>query len=130
MKRLLKLPSLLKLILVFLTALVFQNCTQENIKQNTDETLNITDYLRANPDYSMFLEILNITNYASFMNTYGTYTLFLPTNEAVKQYLKDLGVSSLKEVPLVDLQNLAKLHILEKKISHTTSYTTECTKQE
>lgn len=122
MKRLLKLPSLLKLILVFLTALVFQNCTQENIKQNTDGTLNITDYLRANPDYSMFLEILNITNYASFMNTYGTYTLFLPTNEAVKQYLKDLGVSSLKEVPLVDLQNLAKLHILDKKIN-TTSFT-------
>jgi uncharacterized surface protein with fasciclin (FAS1) repeats len=43
--------------------------------------------------------------------------LFLPTNNAIKQYLKDVGANSLKEVPLVDLQNLAKLHILEKKIN-------------
>lgn len=122
MKRLLRLPNLLKITLVFLTALVFQNCTPEKIKERTDETLNITDYLRANPEYSLFLEILEITNYASFMNTYGTYTLFLPTNDAIKQYLTDVGATSLKEVPLVDLQNLAKLHILDKKIN-TNSFT-------
>ncbi|MGQ7947303.1 fasciclin domain-containing protein [Flavobacterium sp. WC2509] len=122
MKTLLRLPNLLKLTLVFLIALVFQNCTQENIKERTDQTLNITDYLRANPDYSMFLEILDITNYSSFMNTYGTYTLFLPTNDAIKQYLTDVGASSLSQVPLKDLQNLVKLHILEKKIG-TTSFT-------
>ncbi|MBC7845777.1 MAG: fasciclin domain-containing protein [Flavobacterium sp.] len=119
MKKLLRLPSLLKLALVFLTALVFQNCTQVEIKQTTDETLNITEYLRENPDYSMFLEILDITNYASFMNTYGTYTMFLPTNEAVKQYLKDVGANSLKDVPLADLQNIAKLHILDARINTT-----------
>lgn len=117
MKRLLKLPRLVRLTLVFFVALVFQNCSQLEIKQSTDETLNITEYLRDNPDYSMFLEILDLTNYASYMNTYGTYTMFLPTNEAVKQYLKDVGANSLKEVPLVDLQNIAKLHILEARIN-------------
>ncbi|MFV8376255.1 fasciclin domain-containing protein [Flavobacterium sp. GSP11] len=122
MKRFLRLPSLLRLTLVFFIAIVFQYCTPEKIKQSTDDTLNITEYLRANPDYSMFLEILDITNYASFMNTYGTYTLFLPTNDAVKQYLKDVGATSLKDVPLVDLQNIAKLHILDKKIG-TTDFT-------
>ncbi|MFV5690451.1 fasciclin domain-containing protein [Flavobacterium sp. LT1R49] len=122
MKRFLRLPSLLRLTLVFFITIVFLNCTPEKIKQSTDETLNITEYLRANPDYSMFLEILEITNYASFMNTYGTYTLFLPTNDAVKQYLTAVGAASLKDVPLVDLQNIAKLHILDKKIS-TTDFT-------
>ncbi|MFV5694471.1 fasciclin domain-containing protein [Flavobacterium sp. LB3P122] len=115
-------PSLLRLTLVFFITIVFLNCTPEKIKQSTDDTLNITEYLRANPDYSMFLEILDITNYASFMNTYGTYTLFLPTNDAVKQYLTAIGATSLKDVPLVDLQNIAKLHILDKKIS-TTDFT-------
>ncbi len=122
MKRLLRLPSLLRLTLVFLIAIVFQNCSEPKIKESTDETLNITEYLRANPDYSMFLEILDVTNYASFMNTYGTYTLFLPTNEAVKQYLNDVGVASLSQVPLEDLQKIAKLHIIDKKIN-TTSFT-------
>jgi uncharacterized surface protein with fasciclin (FAS1) repeats len=119
MKRLLRLPSLVRLTLVFFVTLVFQNCSQVEIKQTTDETLNITEYLRENPDYSMFLEILDLTNYASFMNTYGTYTMFLPTNEAVKQYLKDVGANSLKDVPLADLQNIAKLHILDARINTT-----------
>jgi len=119
MKRLLRLPSLLRLTLLFLIALVFQNCSDPKIKESTDETLNITQYLRENPDYSMFLEILDLTNYASFMNTYGTYTLFLPTNEAVQQYLKDVGATSLSQIPLVDLQNIVKLHILDKKVSTT-----------
>lgn len=122
MKRFLRMPSLLRLTLVFFIAIVFQNCSEPKIKESTDETQNITEYLRANPDYSMFLEILDITNYASFMNTYGTYTLFLPTNTAVESYLSDLGVSSLSEVPLEDLQNLAKLHILDQKIN-TNSFT-------
>ena len=122
MKRLLRLPSLLRFTLVFLIALVFQNCTEQKIKESTDETLNITDYLRDTPEYSMFLELLEITNYAPFMNTYGTYTLFLPTNEAVKEYLQDVGANSLKDVPLADLQNIVKLHILNQKIN-TTSFT-------
>lgn len=122
MKRFLRLPSLLRLTLVFLIALVFQNCSEQKIKESTDETLNITEYLRENPNYSMFLEILDITNYASFMNTYGTYTLFLPTNEAVQQYLTDVGATSLSQVPLLDLQNIVMLHILDAKVN-TTSFT-------
>ncbi|MGQ7946555.1 fasciclin domain-containing protein [Flavobacterium sp. WC2509] len=122
MKSLLQFPSLSKLIFAILIALIFQSCAEEQIKENTDNTPNITQYLRENPEYSMFLEILEITNYASFMNTYGTYTLFLPTNDALKQYLKDVGATSLKDVPLVDLQNIAKLHILDKKVN-TSSFT-------
>ncbi|MDQ5951232.1 MAG: hypothetical protein QG639_509, partial [Patescibacteria group bacterium] len=117
MKRLLKFPVLLRLTLVFLIALVFHNCSDEKLKETTDETLNITEYLKQNPDYSLFLELLDITNYSSYMNTYGTFTMFLPTNRAMNQYLKDVGVSSLKDIPLVDLQNIAKVHILEKVIA-------------
>lgn len=122
MKRLLRLPSLLRFTSVFIILLVFHSCTEQKIKEGTDKTPNITEYLRENPDYSMFLEILDLTNYASFMNTYGTYTLFLPTNDAVKQYLVDLGVSSLKEVPIEDLQDIVKIHIIDKTIP-TTAFT-------
>lgn len=117
MKRIIKLPSLLRLILLTLfTVTVLVNCTSEKYRESTDETLNITEYLRANEEYSLFLEILDITDYASFMNTYGTYTLFLPTNKAVEGLMTDLGVNSLYDIPVEDLQELAKLHILEEKI--------------
>ncbi|KQB38128.1 hypothetical protein B6A10_03480 [Flavobacterium sp. L1I52] len=122
MKRLLRLPSVWRLTLLFLITLVIQSCSEQKIKESTDETPNITEFIRANPDYSLFLEILDITNYASFMNTYGTYTMFLPTNEAVEEYMSDLGVNSLSQIPLDDLQALVKLHILEQKIN-TTEFT-------
>ncbi|MBD0824473.1 fasciclin domain-containing protein [Aestuariibaculum marinum] len=124
MKNIFKLPSVLRFVcLTLIATVVLFNCSEEKFKESTDETLNITEFLRANTEqYSLFLEILDITDYASFMNTYGTYTLFLPTNEAVEAYMADLGVSTLASVPLEDLQELAKLHILEQKIV-TTSFT-------
>jgi len=122
MKRFLVLPRLMRLTLVFFLTLAFLNCTTEKFKELTDESVNITDYLKQNDDYSMFLEMLEITNYASFMNTYGTYTLFLPTNDAVKKYLSDVGAASLKDVPLKDLKEIVKLHILDQEVA-TTSFT-------
>ena len=122
MKRYSTLPKLMRLTLVVFLTLAFLNCTSEKINERTDETVNITDFLRQNDEYSMFLEMLEITNFSSFMNTYGTYTLFLPTNTAVKQYLTDIGVASVKEVPLADLQDLVKLHILDQEVA-TTSFT-------
>lgn len=112
--------SYLKLILVIAIAGLVYNCTEEKYKESTDETLNITEYLVANEEYSKFLEILRITGYDSFMNTYGTYTLFLPTNDAVDAYMAELGVSNLTDIPIEDLQELAKLHILEQVVNTTT----------
>lgn len=123
MKELLKIQNLLRLMLLTLFVVaIFTNCSSEKIKQSTDETLNITEYLRANDQFSLFLEILDITGYDAFMNTYGTYTLFLPNNEAVNNYLTDIGASSLSEIGLTNLQELAKLHILDQTIL-TTSFT-------
>lgn len=122
MKRFLTHNRLIRIALVVFLTIGFLNCTSEKFKESTDETVNITDYLKQNKDYSSFLEMLEITNYASFMNTYGTYTLFLPNNEAVKKYLSDVGAASLKDVPLNDLQDIVKLHILDDKVN-TTSFT-------
>ena len=122
MKRFLELPRLMRLTLAVFLTLLFVNCTSEKIKEFTDQTLNVTDYLKDNEDYSMFLEMLEITNYASFMNTYGTYTVFVPNNDAVKKYLSDVGATSLKDVPLEDLKEIVKLHILDQRVA-TPSFT-------
>lgn len=119
MKRSFALPRLMRLTLVVFLTLAFLNCTSEKIKEFTDQTLNITDYLRNNEDYSMFEEMLEITNYSSFMNTYGTYTVFLPNNDAVKKYLNDVGATSLKDVPVEDLKEIVKLHILDQEVAST-----------
>ena len=117
MNRLLNIAVFWRLSLLAVLAILIINCTSEKYKESTDETVNITGYLESNQEqYSMFLEILETTNYSTFMNTYGTYTLFLPTNEAVQNYLDEEGFSSISDIPLEDLEDLAKLHILEERI--------------
>jgi uncharacterized surface protein with fasciclin (FAS1) repeats len=122
MKRYLTNNRLIRITFVVFLTIAFLNCTSEKFKESTDETVNITDYIKQNDDYSLFLEMLELTNYASFMNTYGTYTLFLPNNDAINKYLSDVGVTSLKDVPIKDLQDIVKLHILDSKVN-TTSFT-------
>ncbi|MEL0456498.1 fasciclin domain-containing protein [Flavobacteriaceae bacterium SZ-1-7] len=122
MKKVFNLTNLLRLVLTVSVTIFVLNCTSQKYKESTDETLNITEFLKANDEYSLFLEILEVTDYAAFMNTYGTYTLFLPTNEAVMQLLNELGANSVSDVPLEDLKELAKLHILPETVN-TTSFT-------
>ncbi|MGY5354486.1 fasciclin domain-containing protein [Wenyingzhuangia sp. IMCC45467] len=117
MKNIIKLPILRLMFLTICSVTILIGCEPEQYKETTDETPNITEYLRNTPEYSSFLEILDKTGYSTFMNTYGTYTLFLPTNTAIDNYLTDNGYASLDQVPLTDLQELAKLHVLEEKIT-------------
>ncbi|MFI1773418.1 fasciclin domain-containing protein [Thalassobellus citreus] len=121
MKKIFNSHNLFRLTLAVVMTIFILNCTSEKFKESTDETLNITEFLRVNDDYSLFLEILDVTGYAAFMNTYGTYTLFLPTNDAITQFLNEQGVSSVNDMPLEYLQELAKLHILPEAVN-TTSF--------
>ncbi|MFL1011700.1 fasciclin domain-containing protein [Flavisericum labens] len=122
MKKIFNLKNLTRLALTVLVTIFVLNCTSQKYKESTDDTLNITEFLKANEEYSLFLEILDVTGYSAFMNTYGTYTMFLPTNEAVTQLLDQFGASSVSDIPLEELQDLAKLHILPEKVS-TVSFT-------
>jgi len=122
MEKLSRLPRLLSVSFFYIAFLLLQSCTEIKFKETTDETQNVTEFLRDNEEYSMFLEMLDLTNYASYMNTYGTFTVFIPTNEAVNKYLKDLGFTSLNQVPIEDLKKVVKLHIIDTKYT-TASFT-------
>ncbi|MFA9190410.1 fasciclin domain-containing protein [Flavobacterium sp. FZUC8N2.13] len=122
MEKLSRLPRLLSVFFFFIAFLLLQSCTELKFKETTDETQNVTEFLRDNEEYSLFLEMLDITNYASYMNTYGTFTVFIPTNEAINNYLKDLGFTSLTQVPIEDLKKVVKLHIMDTKYT-TASFT-------
>ncbi len=57
--------------------------------------MTATDYIRSNPELSLFSKIIekshnsskSLTTVASLLSTYGNYTVFAPTNDAIKQYL-------------------------------------------
>lgn len=96
---------------------VLKSCTEQQYAEETDTTVNILGYLEQNPEqFSEFLRILEITDNDVFIGTYGTYTFFAPTNEAVENYLQENGFSSVEEVPVEDLEDLVRLHLIDEVV--------------
>ncbi|TKB96237.1 fasciclin domain-containing protein [Pedobacter cryophilus] len=124
MKKLFKLKKLqVMTALLFLLVIGFVACKKENFKQTTDDSVNITGYFEKDiANYSVFLNILKLTDNASFLGAYGTYTVFAPTDEAFKAYLTAQGKTSIDQVDINVLKDLVKLHLIEDTVS-TTSFT-------
>ncbi|WP_442590964.1 fasciclin domain-containing protein [Pedobacter sp. AW31-3R] len=101
----------------------FSGCKKNNYTIATTSDLNITDYLAQHPDqFSEFSSVLKRSEISGVLNAYGTYTIFAPDNDAVKLWLKDIGKSSVQEVPVAELKDLVRYHLFTDTIT-TSSFT-------
>ena len=109
----------LSLVWVVLLLLIgFAACKKETFTQETTSDVNITDFLLQNPDqFSEFSKILQITEFDGFLAAYGTYTAFVPTNQALDAYVKSKGKSSVNEIPVADLKDLVRIHLVRDTIA-------------
>ncbi|MDN3665820.1 fasciclin domain-containing protein [Algibacter miyuki] len=84
--------------------------------ETTDMT--ISEVLEANPDkFSMYVEILQKTEFYTALRSYGSYTCLAPTNTAIKAYLQErFNVSTVAELTSEEqidfLKVLVKFHTL------------------
>lgn len=92
-------------------------CRKDSLVRGTSNAVNMTQYLKDNPeDFSELVKILNLSETASFLNAYGSYTMFAPTNTAVKAYLQEKGKGAVEEISAADWKNFIRLHLLEDSI--------------
>ena len=97
---------------------VLSGCKKQYLTLTTTEDVNIVDYMRKYPDqFSEYVKILDRTNISPFLNAYGTYTAFAPTNDAIKAYLVEIGKTSTDDIDTATLKNICKLHIIQDTIS-------------
>ena len=71
---------------------------------------------------SMFQAVLEKANYFSLLSVYGNYTVFVPTNEAITEFMKSNNYSSLDEL-LQDAERcdtIARTHIVKDGAYFTT----------
>jgi uncharacterized surface protein with fasciclin (FAS1) repeats len=124
MKRILKPFGLLKFaVLLLLIVAGFEACKKEKFPEQTDLGLNIFSYLQSDPEqYSEFVKVLKLAGTNAYLDAYGTYTMFAPTNDAIKQYLQDIGKNSVEAVDVNELKDLVRLHLIEDTIP-TTAFT-------
>jgi uncharacterized surface protein with fasciclin (FAS1) repeats len=92
-------------------------CADIEIVESTTTDVNMYSYLRKYPDkYSDFATILDKAGYASFLDAYGAYTMFVPTNTGVQNYLKGVN-KTLTQLTVDEAKDIAKIHIIRDTLT-------------
>lgn len=90
----------------------------EDTTYTVSDDMTISETLASEPErFSMYTEILKKTGFETSLHSYGDYTSFAPTNEAVKEYIFDKwNVNSINEIntdeQLEFLKTLVRFHTL------------------
>lgn len=121
MKRISTKNRLIGIVTSFVLLIGIWGCKEETLVYNTTSDTNITSYLEKYPEsFSEFRKILDITGNASYLNAYGAYTLFAPTNDAIKAYLVEKGKTTIDQVDVAELKDLVRFHLLSDTLRSTT----------
>jgi uncharacterized surface protein with fasciclin (FAS1) repeats len=96
----------------------FNSCKRQNINYSTTSIVNIYTYLEQNADqFSMFKQIVDKAGYASFLNTYGTYTLFAANNAGVTAYLKTINKASVDNIDEAMAKSIVSVSLIADTIN-------------
>ena len=80
---------------LFLFALILFSCnTEPQLWKVDSEQQVISEYVESNPEFSEFNKMLEATELNSLLAVRGPFTLFLPSDEQMKAYYAEKGVSS------------------------------------
>ncbi|SHE59061.1 Fasciclin domain-containing protein [Cnuella takakiae] len=100
-----------------LAMVAYSSCQKVEIVESTTTDVNMYDFLLKNgKTYSEWAKVLDRTGNAGFLNAYGAYTMFAPTNDAVKGYLAQVGKPTVNDVDLDQLKNLVRFHLIQDTI--------------
>lgn len=92
-------------------------CRKNALVEGTSKVVNMTQYLLDHPeDFSLLNQILERSETASFLNAYGSYTFFAPTNTAIKAYLSEKGKTGVDDISAADWKTFVRFHLLEDSI--------------
>ncbi len=84
--------------------------SSENFYTFTGEMAS--DYLKNREQYSEFKDIVERAGLMDLLSTYGHYTCFVPSNDAVNNYLSSIGKSSVSDLTDADCDTIARTHLV------------------
>lgn len=120
----LKWTGLFHLVAAMLLLFVVQGCKPEFSDARFDENdeLQIMDYVDNRPDLSTYKEMVDYVKKRNLLKTAGTYTTFIPTNEAFTKLFARLSATGSKVASIKDRSpefwlNYFSYHLLNKKVN-------------
>ena len=115
---------MLAVVLIALAAFqtMFVSCSDEPDRENYYTTTShyASSFLQQNEQYSMFVQILDRAQLLGLLGTYGSYTVFAPTNDAVNVYLAQNGMSSVADMTDELCKEMAYNHVIDGAAYYTT----------
>ena len=72
----------------------------------------ILENLKAEEEFSMMTQAMQLTGFEEVVGTNGLYTVFAPTNEAFQSFLSENGYASLNEVEPQVLRDVIEYHVV------------------
>lgn len=97
--------------------LLLFSCTKEDFTQTTDITPNINTYLAEHENYGLFAEAIKRAGAASYLDAWGLYTVFAPTNSAMQAFLQQEGKRGIGDLSEAEVKDLVNLHIVQDTVS-------------
>ncbi len=103
-------------ILTPLNMLMLSSCSDEPDSEYfytfTGEMMS--DWLKSpdRPEYSEFAEIVERAHLMDLLATYGHYTCFAPSNDAIDAYLRKRGLSSVSQLSDLECDTIARTHLI------------------
>jgi uncharacterized surface protein with fasciclin (FAS1) repeats len=93
-------------------------CKKNELKLNTTDDVNIVGYLEKHADsFSLWKQILDRTETSNFLNAFGAYTAFAPTNSGVTSWLAANGIANVDAADMNLLKEIVKFHLLNDTVS-------------
>ncbi|MBL7965674.1 MAG: fasciclin domain-containing protein [Prolixibacteraceae bacterium] len=106
-----------RLILLSLLFLIFGGCDElpDREKYQRPDWLpgKLFTTVSVQEDLTMYTECLQLTGLDTIIDVSGSWTVFAPTNDAMKQYLLANGYADLSSIPLEELKKITKFHIIQ-----------------
>ena len=112
------------MIMLALTSLpaTLTSCSDEPDVENYYITTKqyASDYIKDQSKFSSFVQILDKykknsgVDLMGLLGSYGYMTLFAPTNDAINDFLKEKGVSTIDQLPDSVIREVALTHIIEQ----------------
>jgi uncharacterized surface protein with fasciclin (FAS1) repeats len=97
-----------------------KSCFEEEfVNPRTVDKPMISTYLAKIDSFSEFSELLKITGYEAFLKTYGTYTCFVPTNEAFAKFKVRKG-KDWRDLSIDEKKNIVKYVVIKDTLSSKT----------
>ena len=77
------------------------------------------DFLKNREKFSEFTQIVQRSHMLDLLGTWGSYTVFAPTNEAIDKYLAGKGLTSIDQLSQSDCDTITYNHIIEQEFFTT-----------